>query len=314
MAQQQRTQILFPVGRLVMGSLYKPRTQDAEGKPLTTKNGPDAGKPRVDYFAAVAIPKAGEPHWSQTAWGQEILKAGAAAFPQAYQAPTFAWKIDDGDSQVPNRKGRKPCDNEGWKGCWVLKFGGGYAPKVYQQPSAGTFVELTTPEAVKLGYHVQVSGNVSGNGSAQQPGVYLNHNMVLFIRPDAEIVVGPDAASAFAGAAVSQALPGATAMPFAAPQAPVAAVPPAAPALAPPPLAVAPNPAFLGAAPAPAVPAALAPPPLPMAAVVPALPVAPAVPAEPQMTPAGIATGHTYQQYRAAGYTDEVLRQHGLIV
>ena len=90
MSTQQRTNILFPVGRFVMGSLYKPRTTDAEGKPLVIKNGSDAGKPRVDYFIAVAIPKTGVA-WHQTDWGQVILAAGAAGFPQAYQSPQFAW-------------------------------------------------------------------------------------------------------------------------------------------------------------------------------------------------------------------------------
>lgn len=311
---QQSTQILFPVGRIVMGSLYKPRDKDAEGKPMLIKNGPDAGKPRVDYFIAVAIPKTGEPHWAHTEWGQKIWATGHQAFPQAAQAPSFAWKIEDGDSTVPNRKGRKPCDNEGWKGHWVVKFGGGYAPKIFQQPSPGTFVELSTPDAVKCGYWVQVAGSVAGNGSAQQSGVYINHGMVLFVRPDAEIVLGPDAATAFAGAAVSAALPGAApapAMPFpgtpgvpmpAAPVVPPAAVP-AVPTMVPAataalPTMVAPNPAFL----APAMPGT---PPVP--------PAVPSVPAEPALTAKGAASGFTYAQYRANGWTDEIMRQHGLI-
>ena len=129
----QRVNITSPVGRIVMGSLYDPSTTDAEGKPLVVKTGPNAGQPRVNYFFALAIPKGAEPHWAHTPWGQQIWNVGNQAFPNAAQSPAFAWKIEDGDSQIPNKKGRKPCDNEGWRGHWILKFSGGFAPKVYQQ-------------------------------------------------------------------------------------------------------------------------------------------------------------------------------------
>lgn len=322
MAQSQATEIQFPPGRMVMGDLYTPKDKDAEGKPLTIKSGPDAGKPRVDYFIAVAIPKTGEPHWAHTPWGQKIWAAGHAAFPQQAQAPTFAWKIDDGDSQVPNRRGRKPCDNEGWRGHWVLKFGGGYAPKVFAQPSAGQYVEVTEKGAVKPGYWVIVSGSVTGNNSAQQPGVYLNHRGVLFVKPDAEIRTGPDAATMFAGAGVSAALPNAT-LPPGVHQAPAMPGAPAMPAMPGVPAAA---PALPGAPAMPAMPAApttaatpALPATLPAVAVLPnpgilQPPAQPAQPATPTLTPAGLASGYTYQQYRDAGYTDDLLRQHGLIV
>lgn len=314
MATTPRTEIKFPPGRLVMGSLYKARDKDAEGKPLTIKTGPDAGKARVDFFIAVAIPKQpGHTHWAQTEWGALIYQAGAAAFPQMYQSPAFAWKIDDGDSQIPNRRGNKPCDNEGWPGHWVVKLSGGYAPKVFSQPTAGTFVELTQVDAVKLGYWVQVAGSVAGNGSAQQPGVYLNHGGVLFLKEDKVIVMGPDASSMFAGAQVSAALPGVAAMPFAGAPAGLPAMPGmpavmvAAPVMAPPQMPampgapavmVAPNTAFLA-------------PPMQGA---PALQPPPMVPAEPALTPAGAATGHTYQAIRGMGWSDVQMRQAGYIL
>ena len=53
----ERTNITTPVGRLVAGSPYKGSDKDAEGRPLVVKNGPDAGKPRLDFYFAVAIPK-----------------------------------------------------------------------------------------------------------------------------------------------------------------------------------------------------------------------------------------------------------------
>ena len=42
-----RTNFTTPVGRLVMGSLYKPQTTDADGKPLVVKSGPNAGDTQI---------------------------------------------------------------------------------------------------------------------------------------------------------------------------------------------------------------------------------------------------------------------------
>jgi hypothetical protein len=298
---QQRTNILFPVGRLVMGSLYKPRNQDAEGKPLVIKNGPDAGKPRVDYFVAVAIPKnPGEQAWHQTAWGQQILAAGAAAFPQAYQSPSFAWKVEDGDSQIPNKKGRKNVDNEGWRGSWVVKFSGGYAPKIV---TADGSQQITEPDAVKLGYYVQVYGNVAGNGSVSQPGVYVNHNAIALAAYGPEISVGLDTtAVGFGGGALPA---GASAVPLS------GGFNPAAPAVAAPTLAA---PAMPVAAPSMTAPAPTLVAPSPTFLPTPPAPVAPAAPAEPVLTPTGVAAGGTYAAFRGAGWSDLQLRQAGYIV
>lgn len=308
-----RIDILFPEGRLIMGNLYTGSDKDAKGNPRLVKTGPNKGQALVQFFMGVAIPKRGEQHWAQTEWGSKIYQTGAAAFPNVYQTPSFAWKIDDGDSTIPNKQGKRPCDIEGARGHWIVKLSSGYAPKVFAQPSPGVFQELTEPNAVKTGYWIQVSGSVAGNNSSESPGVYLNHGMVLFVRPDAEIRQGPDAATAFAGAAVSQGLPSGT------PAVPFAGVPaPAAPAALPvpaamPPVAVPPNPAFLAGPGAPAMPAAV--PPMPMAAAVPpSAPTVPPVLAEPQMTAAGFASGFTYRQYRSNGWSDAQMRQAGLIV
>src|ERR1700733_10382568 len=108
-----RIELLTPVGRLVQGSLYEPQTTDAENKPLTIRSGPNGGQPRVDFYFALAVPKGGEQHWSQTQWGAKIWQAGHVGFPNGQtQSPTFAWKVTDGDSQVPNRMGKKPADRE----------------------------------------------------------------------------------------------------------------------------------------------------------------------------------------------------------
>ena len=311
--------ILTPVGRLVQGSLYKAQTTDAEGKPLVNKSGPAIGQPRVDYFFALAIPKGAEQAWHQTPWGQQIVAVGYAAFPQAAQSPTFAWKVVDGDSTVPNKRGRKPCDREGYAGHWVLNFSSGFAPRIYNADGTQQILE---PDAVKLGSYVQVSGTCAGNGSQSQPGVFLNHNMVAFAGYGKEIVIGPDAAAV--GFGVGVALPaGASSTPLAGTFNPApAGVPvPAAPALAPAPTPMAPAP-LPGPTIAPLPGPTIAPNPGPTIApnpgflavgAPPAPPAAPALPTAPaERAMSAKANGASYSQLIALGWTDVTLAQHGM--
>jgi hypothetical protein len=298
----QRTSLTTPVGRVVMGSLYSPNTTDAEGKPLVVKNGPNVGQPRSNFFFALAIPKGAEQHWAQTAWGASIWGVGHTAFPQAASSPAFAWKIEDGDSQVPNKRGRKPVDNEGWKGHWILKFSGGFAPKVYRQDGAG-YVQVTDVDYVKPGYFVEVNGTVDGNGSQSQPGIYLNHAMVCFRAYGPEIVFGPDVASAGFG---QSALPAGASMTPPASTIPMpatgAATLPSASVAVPVPTAsipVIPNPQFLQ---------------VPSPVGVPAMPVVPpitsVVPAPSMTAKAG---GASYQAFVSAGWTDAKMIAEGYL-
>ena len=332
-----KVNITSPVGRIVMGSLYDPSTTDAEGKPLVVKTGPNAGQPRVNYFFALAIPKGAEPHWAHTPWGQQIWAVGNQAHPNAAQSPAFAWKIEDGDSQIPNKKGRKPCDNEGWRGHWILKFSGGFAPKVYQQEGAG-YVQVMQKDFCKPGYFVEVAFSADGNGSTSQPGVYLNHSMVCFRAYGPEISFGPDVASAGFGQSALPAgasmTPPAGAIPMPQAQAPAAApalpgapagyMPPPVPAGVPQIPGVAPAPlAPAGFVPMPSAPAPVAPAPIPVtpnpgfvqvpppAPAPMAPPPAPAAPVR-QMTAA--ANGVTYEAYVAAGWSDAQLVQNGLML
>ena len=123
------TNITFPAGRLVQGSLYEAQTKDASGAPLVHKRGPNAGQPKVTYFFAVAIPKNGSADWKTTDWGRSIVAEVMQAAPQLMQHPKFAWKVIDGDSQVPDEKMRTPASREGYPGNWIVRFSSGYAPK-----------------------------------------------------------------------------------------------------------------------------------------------------------------------------------------
>lgn len=291
-----RIDLLTPPGRLVAGSLYKPNLTDADGKPLVVKSGPNAGQPRQDFYFGLAIPKGTEQHWSQTEWGAKIYNAGRTGHPAAHQSPTYAWKIKDGDSTIPNRKGKRPVDQEGYPGNWVLSFSSGYAPKTVRDN--GT-VPILEADAIQLGDWVQVFGSTGDNGASQTPGVYLNHSMVNLIGYGKRIVVGPDAASVGFGAAMPA---GASMTPLAGGFVPPAAVgapvgfpgvlpPVAVPAAFTPPVAVQPHPGFL------------APPALP--------PSVPAVPVARVMT--AKAGGASYESFVAQGWTDPMLIQHGYL-
>lgn len=299
-----------PVGRLVGGSLYKPNDKDADGNQLVFKHGPNAGKPRIDYYFALAIPKGAEVShgafgWMATPWGAQIRQVAEAFMAHATQLPTFAWKVTDGDSQVPNKKGKKPCDADGYKGHWILRFSGGYPPSIYTlcgQPPGSQPAPLAGEDAINLGDYVQVNFDCDDNGSQQQPGVYLNHRMVCLIGYGTRIVLGPDVASAGFGGAMPA---GASTTP------PAGFTPPVQGAL---PLT-----------PAPAVPAS---PPVPPSvptsgAPLPPPPVPPVPPANPAilqvqppakvMTPAAQQQGFTYAALQTAGWSDAQMVQAGYL-
>lgn len=308
-----------PVGRLVMGSLYTPQTTDTDGKPLLVKSGPNMGQPTSKYFFGLAIPKnPGETHWAQTQWGALIWQTGHTAFPQQAQHPSFAWKVQDGDSAIPNKKGKKNCDREGFPGCWIVVFSSSFAPKIYNRDGSAAIVEK---DAVKPGYYIQVNADVDGNGSTQTPGVYINHSMVALAGFGPEIQFGPDVAAAGFGAAP---LPvGATTAPVASfvppvgvpgvPGAPPVPLAPAAGAYAPP--VGAPPPPIPGGGVVPASPSSVVAPPNPaFNQVPPPPPAAPAAPAAPVRTMTAAANGATYQQLLAAGWTDAAMVQHGMVL
>ena len=284
-----REEILTPVGRLVQGSLYTGQTTDAENRPLVYKSGPHAGQPRVDFYFAIAIAKGNERFWMETPWGTKIWAVGHAGFPNGQaDAPTFAWKITDGDSTIPNRVGRKPCDREGYPGHWVLSFSSGFAPAIY---TADGSERILQDKHVNLGDYIQVHGSVADNESMQQPGVYLNHDMVAFAGYGKRIVLGPDPKSVGFGGGPLPA--GMSATPLDAGFNP-------APVTTPPPAYMAPPASISAPVSAPPPYAAILTPPAP-----------PPVAAARVMT--AKANGATFEQYIANGWTEALLIQHGYL-
>ena len=318
-SNNNREEILTPTGRFVQGSLYTPKTTDMEGRPLVYKTGDKQGQPRTDYYVAIAIPKQGETHWASTPWGAKIWAVGHKGFPKGEASSrSFAWKITDGDSLEPNRKGTVPANCEGFAGCWILKFNGSEAPSLLRLNDHNKTEPLTEKDAIKPGDYIQIQGYVTDNESAQQPGVFLNHKFICFRGFGERIVLGVDPDSVGFG---GDPLPvGASPIPvggFIPPSTPLQA---AASPVAPVPATTPPMPltnAMPAPAPLPLANAVPAPAPYPQILNAPPVPTAPPLPVPaPAMTPARIMTAKaqaTYEQYIANGWTDVQLIQHGIM-
>jgi len=264
---QERIRFTTPVGRLISNGIYNPRTTDSDGNALVYKTGADAGKPRAEYYAGLAIPKNGQ-DWKATEWGQILVAEAKRAFPSMFDPATgniwqgrdFAWKIQDGDSQVPNTRGNRNCDREGWPGHWVLFASNGFAPSCWNRDGTAPLME----QVIEAGHYVQLRCSVGGNGSTQSPGLFINLDMVAHSAFGPVIVARESAADAGFGAAPLPAGASATpvggmttgAVPPATTAAPAAPIAQAAPApQTPPPAHDLVQPGAAGLVPPPAPPA-----------------------------------------------------------
>lgn len=196
----ERINLVTPVGRIVAGDLWEPRTTDYQGNPLKTKTGANAGQDRVEYYIGLAIPK-NDPEWP--AIYQAIYKEGMRGFPNLFdqqgnfQGQKFAWKITDGDDTRLNLNNVRPCDKEGYPGHYVISCASSYAPKVYDRNNNPIAPET---RAVKRGDYVRVQLSFGANEQPQNPGLYMSANMVQFSHAGDEITSGPDAATVFGAA------------------------------------------------------------------------------------------------------------------
>jgi len=267
--------ILFPVGRMIGGSLEKltARTEQDGKTPKLDK----AGQPSMVCNFGVAIPKT-QADWRNEPWGAQMFEIGKAAEPVLHQSPAFAWKIINGDDNLPNKNGKVPASQTGYAGNWVLWFSQGWLPE--QCNADGSM--LLPPGSIHPGQYVQVQGDIASNGAKppNTPGLYLNPKAVALAADGERIAtekvdtttIGFGAAPLPAGAKpLEAAVPGFGA----APAAPV-----------PPPVAVPPSTAFM------------TPP--------------PPVPSGPTMT--AKAAGMTRESFIAQGWTDALLVEHGYMV
>lgn len=317
MAKRNPVPLNTGVGRFIGGSCYTGSTTDDKGQPKVYKTGAKAGQPRTDYSVGIALPKTQAGHWANEPWGAVIWAEGHAAWPGGQaQRKDFAWKIIDGDSTEPNKKMKRPCDQAGYPGHWVLWFGGTTPPPVAVAIS-GPAQWNDQPGTCMPGDYIEIRGSVSSNESDQTAGMYLNIDAVCLraYHPEGRIATQQiDLATAGFGATplpagavvqpVGNALPpAAPPAPGASPSTPAAPPVPAAPASAPaaPPAptttAVTPNPAILGA------PAPVSVPPAPVPSPVVTPPTAPAV--------RTLKNGGVYDDWIKVGWTDASLRAAG---
>jgi hypothetical protein len=321
----KRNPVKFNTGvvRMIGGSCYIGSTHDSKGVQRVYKSGPQKGQPRTDFGVGIAIKKTQAHFANEPGWGQAIWAEGHAAWPAGQaQRPDFAWKVIDGDSTIPNNNMKRPCDQPGYPGHWILWFGGTTPPAtadgrgIPNTPAAWS----NEPNLIMPGDYVEVSASVVGN-EAESPGVYLNIEAICLrgYHPEGRIAQRIDLASAGFGAALpagasvapvgnamppvpapgaQPSTPGAPPPPVA--QAPVAYVPPVPVTTTPPvPVLVTPNPATLGAP----APVTVPPAPVPSPVVVP-----PPAPASVIMK-----NGGDYNAWKAAGWTDDALRAAGHI-
>jgi len=224
-----------PMGRIVFGNpmIFAQDIDYDTKQPLVKK-----GIPVMSSRFGFAIPKQGEQHWAQTAWGALIYAEGSNAFPAMVARSDFAWKIVDGDSPQPNKAGIPWNSKEGYPNHWVLTLSTQLgAPKCFKHNAQfGTTTEVITDKDIKAGDYGRITftcaDNRDKNGQARSPGVYLNP--VAFCKDQdgtaivSEGTVVVDAAKAFGGTVVAAQAPVAAPAyqaPVAAPayQAPVAA-------------------------------------------------------------------------------------------
>ena len=179
--------LLTPVGRFVAGSFTKPETKDYHGNDLIIKTGVDQGKPGVRFWAHIAFQK-GNNEFNQLY--QKIQTIGKAGFPELFQggqyAGDFSWKLLDGDSTIPNKKGTVISQKEGYSGHFILNFTTSFAPKLYDMEA----VEIDdNKEYIKLGDYIRIMGSVSPNKNLNNPGVYLNMSKVQHVAYGKRIVM-----------------------------------------------------------------------------------------------------------------------------
>jgi hypothetical protein len=335
MAGMTPIRLTSPRGRLVQGDPFEPQTTDQNGAPLTIKTGPNAGQPTKRWFIAVAFKKtdpATMPYlmemarYAATSW-PAYFPSGAAMVPPLFGCTrqNFSMKIMDGDGVDDN--GKQNRDKAGFAGHWVVKYSTSIqAPGVWQEPNFDEMARVNDPRMLPKGYYVKVNHTVQSNDNDQRPGIYVNLDKIAICadQAGAEVIQsGPTAAEAFGASGGAPAAP--------APASGLQPTPGAAHTIealraagwtddqiVSGGFATRPAPAPLPAAP-PAAPAAHIPPaspPVPTAAMPspsspPAPPYSGFIPGGKVMLPA--ANGATYEQMIAAGWTDAMLVQHGMM-
>jgi hypothetical protein len=170
----------------------------------------DGTTPMMEFYYAVAIEKVSSQNngmldtdWRQTPWGNDILNAAVEGWPNGeHMQATFAWKIVDGDSPVPNKNQSIPNQQEGFPGHWIIQVRSGFATASFH---AGRYLPeqvIQNSNEIKRGDYVRVQVSVKGNSPSKSAGIYINPMMFELSRAGVQIMSAnaPDASNVFGGA------------------------------------------------------------------------------------------------------------------
>lgn len=192
------SQDVLVTGRLVGGHpIRRNPVTDNKGNPKLNAD----GEKMTQVYIGIAVPKT-QADWRQEPWGQQIAAVAEAAWPRGeHRAPTFAWKVTDGDSDIPNKNNSVPNQREGYPGHWVLACATNWHVKCYHPNKYDPHQQIQDEKEIKTGDYCRVVVSVKGNDSTDSPGVYLNPSLFELSRAGKEIILdnGPSAAEMFGG-------------------------------------------------------------------------------------------------------------------
>lgn len=175
-SESKRIQIHLPIGRFVQGHLYE-ITDESKKKAEELKRSPQ-------YYIALAIQKRGELSWKDTTWGKKIVDYAVSVFHnREYDQKVFSWKIIDGDDATPNQAGTIPVKTPGFKNCWVIKCSSTIPTKVYTANGTG---QILDPDIVKRGDYLEGLLSIARNyppandKTRYTPGLYIGLSVAAF--------------------------------------------------------------------------------------------------------------------------------------
>lgn len=177
----KNARILLPTGRLVGGDPYTAQEvkDDKTGQIKLIKSGQNMGGAVTSCYTPIAIKKGSESSWKDTPWGREIEAFGKQEWPNGQPSHRdFAWKITDGDSTEVNKKGKKPCDREGYPGHWVLQLSSFNPPQIVNENGQRALPREEVE--IEPGDYVQAFIDLRSNKATDSPGLYVEAKVIAF--------------------------------------------------------------------------------------------------------------------------------------
>ena len=180
-----------PVGRIVYNRIWDRVTKDAEGEPLTNRD----GSLRTEQVILHAVAKDNPD--LQNFFNKIRTEAKEVSGSQC-DKPGFNWKCYDGDDPKYNGK-------IGYAGHWIFKYVNGLpeSVKVYDKTVSEI---ITDPRACKCGDFITCLVYVRSNTSTKNPGIHLNLKAVRWYALGEEIT-SFDVAQVFQNSAISDYVP-----------------------------------------------------------------------------------------------------------